>query len=165
MERMIMKIKPCDLKSKSGFTLIEMVYTVLVFSILAAIAIPGFSRWLPGYHLRTAARDVVSNLQMARLEAVKRNQNSTFTINSAGSSYTIDFPNRSVNLKNDYSNDISMDAATTSTSVIFSSGGLAARTGYTDASGNGCITLKSDKTTLTLQITISGVGNIKLRSL
>jgi prepilin-type N-terminal cleavage/methylation domain-containing protein len=51
-----MKNKSCDITGRSGFTLIELMVTIGVLAIMAAVAIPGFSRWLPSYHLKSAAR-------------------------------------------------------------------------------------------------------------
>jgi type IV fimbrial biogenesis protein FimT len=59
------------MKKKDGFTMIELLVTIIVFGVLASIAIPGFSRWLPNYRLKGAARDVYSNLQLAKMGAVK----------------------------------------------------------------------------------------------
>ena len=60
------------MKRKDGFTLVELLVVIIILAIVALIAIPGFSRWLPNYRLRVAARDVFSNFQHARLTAVKR---------------------------------------------------------------------------------------------
>jgi prepilin-type N-terminal cleavage/methylation domain-containing protein len=43
-------------KLLSGFTLIEVLMTIVVLAILAAVAVPGFSVWLPNYRLKAAAR-------------------------------------------------------------------------------------------------------------
>jgi type IV fimbrial biogenesis protein FimT len=56
---------------KNGFSTIELLVTMIILAIVALIAIAGFSRWLPNYRLRVAARDVFSNFQHARLTAVK----------------------------------------------------------------------------------------------
>lgn len=48
--------------------------TMVIIGILAAIAIPSFNAWLPGMRLKSAARDVYSNLQKARLQALKENR-------------------------------------------------------------------------------------------
>jgi prepilin-type N-terminal cleavage/methylation domain-containing protein len=44
-------------KSASGFTMIEVLIVIVILAILMSIAIPGFSRWLPNYRLKGAARD------------------------------------------------------------------------------------------------------------
>jgi prepilin-type N-terminal cleavage/methylation domain-containing protein len=84
-----MKQKSHAVKEKSGFTLVEMVVTLSIFSILVAIAIPVFTSWLPGYNLKSAARDVFSNLQLAKLDAIKRSNLCTITINISDNTYTI----------------------------------------------------------------------------
>ncbi len=61
-------------KHEAGFTLLELATIVVILAALASIAIPTFSVWLPNYRLRSAARDLYSNLQMAKLGAVKQNK-------------------------------------------------------------------------------------------
>jgi type IV fimbrial biogenesis protein FimT len=68
-------------KRESGFTLVEVLVTFAIIAILSAIAVPGFSRWIPNYRLKSAARDVVSNFQLAKLTAIKKGINCTITFN------------------------------------------------------------------------------------
>lgn len=59
------------MKKEKGFTLIELMIAVVILCILLGLAIPGFSRWVPNYRLRGAARDIYSNFQLAKMTAVK----------------------------------------------------------------------------------------------
>ncbi len=61
-------------EGKSGVTLLEILILFMVLSILAGIAIPAFSAWLPEYRLRNAARDIYSNLQRAKSGAANANE-------------------------------------------------------------------------------------------
>lgn len=53
--------------------MVEVMVVVSMIGILAAVAIPAFSSWWPDYRLRSAARDLYSNLQRAKMGAIKNN--------------------------------------------------------------------------------------------
>lgn len=55
-----------------GFTLIELMVTISVLAILITIAIPSFTATINRNRLATAANGLVSGLQLARAEAVRR---------------------------------------------------------------------------------------------
>ncbi|MQM39534.1 hypothetical protein KBTX_03563 [wastewater metagenome] len=55
-----------------GFTLIELMLTVIVAAILLAIAVPSFRAFIQNNQLTTATNQFVTALNMARSEAVKR---------------------------------------------------------------------------------------------
>jgi type IV fimbrial biogenesis protein FimT len=57
----------------SGFTLIELIITMLVASILMAIAIPAFNNFVLNDRDIGQANSLVSSLNYARAEAIKRN--------------------------------------------------------------------------------------------
>lgn len=57
-----------------GFTMIELLVAVVVFGILTAMAVPNFLSWISKYNLKAAADELYSNMQFARLSAVKQNK-------------------------------------------------------------------------------------------
>ena len=65
--------------TRDGFTLIEILVIFVIVGIVATITIPGFSNLLPNYRLNSAARDVFSNFQLAKLTSIKRNSNCAVT--------------------------------------------------------------------------------------
>lgn len=60
--------------SQAGFSLLELLIAIGIVGLLMAIATPRIIAWLPNLRLQSDARQLVSNLQKARLEAVKRDQ-------------------------------------------------------------------------------------------
>jgi len=58
---------------QKGFTLVEVIVVLLVVVILTGIAIPTYLSWIPGIRLKSAARDLYSNIQLARIQALKDN--------------------------------------------------------------------------------------------
>ncbi len=61
------------IRRKSGFTLVEMVIVIAIIAALAATAVPAVMNWLPNYRLKKAARELYSNLQLARMTAIRNN--------------------------------------------------------------------------------------------
>ena len=79
----MMNRKLIALRTNSGFTLIEALVVVAIIAILAGVGIPTFSRWLPNYRLKSAATDIFSNMQLAKMEAIKANNNYSIVFNAA----------------------------------------------------------------------------------
>lgn len=59
----------------AGFTLIELMVTVAMLAILAALATPSFRELIEAQRLRDTSFGLVSDLTLARSEAIKRGGN------------------------------------------------------------------------------------------
>jgi type IV fimbrial biogenesis protein FimT len=72
-------------KRHSGFTMIEMLVSVGVFAMLAAIAAPSFRNYTAAQSIRTTSFNLTTALMLARSEAIKRNR--SVTIAASGGSW------------------------------------------------------------------------------
>ncbi|MBS1230994.1 MAG: type pilus assembly related protein [Proteobacteria bacterium] len=71
------------MKTLRGFSLVELMVGIAIFSILAALAAPSFSAWIVNAKIRTTAESIQTGLQIARTEAVKRNTTVRFQLISS----------------------------------------------------------------------------------
>ena len=67
-----------------GFTLIELMVTVMVLAILMMVAIPSFNSALVNYRLTSISNTFVASAQLARSEAIKRNSRVTMCKSANG---------------------------------------------------------------------------------
>lgn len=67
---------------QAGFTLIEIMVVVAVLAIVLSIALPNLSVMIANTQIRSVAESVRNGLQLARAEAVKRNESVRFTLNA-----------------------------------------------------------------------------------
>ena len=121
------RIKVPATGKERGFTLTELMVTIGVLAILAGIAIPGFINWLPDYRLKSAARDLYSNFQLAKITAIKTGTHCTITFNQQVDGTTYDYV-----VFKDADNDLEYDTS--------ENGGIIRKVKWTDyksVSGNG----------------------------
>lgn len=64
---------------RRGFSLIELMVTVGIAAILATLAAPSFKTIMANAQIRTAAQALHDGLQLARVEAIRRNESVIFT--------------------------------------------------------------------------------------
>jgi len=77
---------PCA-AHKQGFTLVEIMVTLAILLIMAVIAIPRVTTALPSMRLKAAARDLYSNMQAARIGAIKENKDWAIVFDTANDRY------------------------------------------------------------------------------
>jgi type IV fimbrial biogenesis protein FimT len=143
-------------KNQNGFTLMELILVVAVMGIVAAIAIPSFMSFLPGMRVNGAARQVMSDLMDARMEAVKQNHefkvfflnNHEYKILDDNDSDGVDDggleTSKTVDIQNNYSD------------VTFSS------TGDPIFTPKGIVPSLSDTATITIQNSDGGCKKVKV---
>jgi len=84
------KCQDKTMRRQEAFTLIELLIVLVVLAAMAAIAIPGFSRWLPNYRLKSAANDIFSEMQSAKMEAIKNNSEWAIVFNAGTGTYQVE---------------------------------------------------------------------------
>lgn len=62
------------MRNSKGFTLIELIIAMVIMGIMAAMVTPNFLGWVANYNLKSAANELYSNMQFARINAVKQNK-------------------------------------------------------------------------------------------
>ena len=76
-------------RSRSGFTVIELVTTCATAGALLALALPAITATRDGVRCRAAARYVAGRLQVARVEALKRSVHVALRVSNATGTYVL----------------------------------------------------------------------------
>lgn len=63
-----------------GFTLLELLVVLVILGLTVALAVPVFSRAMPGVEAKAAARDVAAMLRAARSLAIAENREITVAV-------------------------------------------------------------------------------------
>jgi type IV fimbrial biogenesis protein FimT len=127
-------------KKNSGFTLIELMVVIVVIGIFIAIGVPNFMSWLPKYRLKSAVRDLYSNMQLAKMTAVKSNQNCTVTYSTDPDQYVLSGALSKTVVLGDYGSGINFNGPGSETfavaTITFNSRGTS-NAGYAYLSNSG----------------------------
>jgi len=75
------------LRSRSGFTLVEIMITLVVIAIVAVLASPAFLAMAPEMQLRGEAQELFSSIQETKILAVKENRDITIRFDTPGFYY------------------------------------------------------------------------------
>ncbi len=66
-----------------ALSLIELLITISVAAIILALGVPSMAHWMHAVQVRNSASDLVAVLQLARSEAITRNQDMRVTLGDA----------------------------------------------------------------------------------
>jgi len=77
------------MKNRSGFTLMELMISIAIVAILSVVAVPNIVRWRTNAQLSQGARQIYSDLQGARKEALKNNSMACVSFDAANHNYRV----------------------------------------------------------------------------
>lgn len=110
----------------SGFTLVELMVVVAIVAITATLAAPNFAQMLANYRVRSAAEGILTALNFARAEAVRRNSPVSFSLSAGSSGWTVSQVSSTATLQTHSNNEpaTSVTSGTAATAVTFLPTGL-----------------------------------------
>lgn len=145
--------------NNSGFTMVELVVTIAIIAVLATFAVPAYNEMSQNAMVRTATDSIVTGLQTARAEAVKRNEQVQFDF-TTGSGWSVTVVNDGTVISTRAQSDGSSANVTVATNIagpyVFDGMGLLT---------TGALTVNVDNSALTgarnLRVVVGAGGAIK----
>jgi len=94
--------------NKKGFSLVELLVTIALFSLLCLAAIPQILRFAENGNLRAATRDITTDIATMKETAMNRGANCQITFNTGANNFTLTTPdgNNLVKTPTAFSRDI-----------------------------------------------------------
>jgi len=75
--------RPSGGRQASGFTLVELLITMVLIGILVKLSLPSFSTWIGNTQVRTVAEALQNGIRLAQAEAVRRNRQVVLTFTNS----------------------------------------------------------------------------------
>lgn len=151
--------------SSVGFTLIEIIIVLVLLAIVTAIALPTFRNLVANSPLKTAARDLMSEIALQKERAIAESRQYRIVLDVNNNSYDIQqcqnigstcssWSSIQVKNLNRYGNDITFHSgSTTVTNYVFQTRGTVT---------NGTIALTNSRnSTATIRLNIAGRTNVQ----
>ncbi len=129
----------CLWSRSRGFSLIELLVCVSILGIVSSLAAPSLGAMYQNYQMKAVARQLVTDLQLARMRAISQKLDYKVTFDGANNRYRVMQGATVIFTRNisDYSRGVSLADNFTNDLVIFSPTGLASGTGTTTFSASG----------------------------
>jgi type II secretory pathway pseudopilin PulG len=156
---MLNKSEICNLKSQIAFTLVELLITIGIIILLAAVAAPIYGNLQVSAQLNESTSGVTQTLRQARQSAMSRENNAGWGVYFTSSSYTLYQGISYAARNNAYDLVISLDSAL-SFSTTLAGDEVNFSAGLGEPSNTGSITLTHDVNG-TRTITINSLGSIE----
>lgn len=139
-----------------AYTLLEMLVVLGIVGLLLAIATPNIASFISGYRLRGAAREVGTDLQFARMLAVKENRDIIVDVHT--NSYQVKRSDNTVAKSRDLNQDYT-GVSLTSGMLVFDSRGSF---DPTKNAGANSATITVSNPHGTVAVTVSRTGKVKV---
>ncbi|NIQ39105.1 MAG: prepilin-type N-terminal cleavage/methylation domain-containing protein [Proteobacteria bacterium] len=78
-----------------GITLTELVVTIAIVAVLAVLLVPNLGSWIRHYRIKAAVREIVSNMELAKIRALKNNLEYRVVFEAATRTFYLERGNRS----------------------------------------------------------------------
>ncbi|UCD83191.1 MAG: GspH/FimT family pseudopilin [Desulfobacterales bacterium] len=75
------------MRKNEGFTAFELAVSMAIMVVIAAIVMPPYLQWLRGHRLRGAVTNLMGDMEMAKIRAIR--ENSFVVVSFAQNGYTI----------------------------------------------------------------------------
>jgi prepilin-type N-terminal cleavage/methylation domain-containing protein len=62
-----------SMRKNSGFTVFELAVSMAIMAVIAATVLPPYLKWLRGHRLRGAVTNMMADLEMAKIRAIREN--------------------------------------------------------------------------------------------
>ncbi len=77
------------LKTERGFTVLQLIATMLIIAVVSVIAIPSLLSWIPEAHLKGAANALFSVMSNTKMNAVKENRSWAIVFDTTNNKYYV----------------------------------------------------------------------------
>lgn len=76
-------------RGRAGFSLVEMMFVLLIIGLMAAMGMPRMMRWFSTLGSKSAVNQVIADIQLARIQAVRQGQTVSLRIDQEGRRYRV----------------------------------------------------------------------------